>query len=173
MFYISDDPDNFRITSKKRNRSGLGTDDGYVQLTLDDGKTWTNVTKNIPGLPEYTWVSHICASRYAEGRAYATFDGHRNFDLKTYVYVTEDYGKTWTKLDGNLPGNESCYVITEGLKNPDLLFLGTGVLLTDFLRPWQTLGPLPELETRSKLELSGKFSIGKWHGRLFANSCYS
>jgi hypothetical protein len=41
------------------------------------------------------------------------------------VYVTEDYGKTWTKITGNLPEKESCYVIKEGLKNPDLLFLGT------------------------------------------------
>ncbi|HEY3780690.1 MAG TPA: hypothetical protein VGL56_06375 [Fimbriimonadaceae bacterium] len=109
-------------------RQGLiwvGTDDGFVQLTRDDGKTWTNITANIPALPPYTWVSQICASKYVEGRAYATFDGHKNLDLKTYVYKTEDYGKTWTKIIGNLPAQESCYVIKEGLKNPDLLFLGT------------------------------------------------
>lgn len=103
----------------------VGTDDGKVQLTMDDGAHWTNVTKNIPGLPEYTWVSRIEASRYSEGRAYLTFDGHRNLDVSTYVYVTEDYGKTWTKITGNLPPKESAYVIREGLKNPDLLFLGT------------------------------------------------
>jgi hypothetical protein len=103
----------------------VGTDDGYVQLTMDDGAHWTNLTRNIPGLPEYTWVSHIYASRFSEGRAYATFDGHWNGDLSTYVYVTEDYGRAWTKINGNLPEKESCYVIKEGLKNPDLLFLGT------------------------------------------------
>ncbi|HEY2975951.1 MAG TPA: hypothetical protein VGJ48_25785 [Pyrinomonadaceae bacterium] len=103
----------------------VGTDDGYIQLTMDDGAHWTNVTKNIPDLPEYTEVSHIYASRHSEGRAYATFDGHRNGDLNTYVYVTEDYGKAWTKINGNLPEKESVYVIKEGLKNPDLLFLGT------------------------------------------------
>ncbi len=58
-------------------------------------------------------------------RAYATFDNHKNFDNKPYVYVTEDYGKTWKKISDNLPTNEPCYVIKEGLKNPDLLFLGT------------------------------------------------
>jgi photosystem II stability/assembly factor-like uncharacterized protein len=103
----------------------VGTDDGLVQLTQDDGAHWTNVTGNIKGLPNNTWVSRVIASRFVEGRAYATFDGHRNNDYKTYVYVTEDYGKTWAKLNANLPANEPCYVIKEGLKNPSLLMLGT------------------------------------------------
>lgn len=103
----------------------IGTDDGLVKVTKDDGQHWTDVTPNIPGLPANTWVSRVTASRYEEGRAYATFDGHRNNDYATYVYVTQDYGKTWSKLNGNLPASEPCYVIKEGLKNPDLLFLGT------------------------------------------------
>lgn len=103
----------------------VGTDDGLVQLTQNDGASWTDVTPNIKGLPVNTWVSRVTASRYSEGRAYATFDGHRNNDYATYVYVTEDYGKTWAKLNSTLPSNEPCYVIKEGLKNPDLLFLGT------------------------------------------------
>ncbi len=103
----------------------VGTDDGNVQITMDNGLHWTNLTDNIQDLPKDTWVSHIYSSKYSEGRAYATFDGHRMNDFNTYVYVTEDYGKTWTKINGNLPVKESCYVIKEGLKNPDLLFLGT------------------------------------------------
>lgn len=103
----------------------VGTDDGEVQLTQDDGTHWTNVTSNIKGLPPNTWVSRVTPSRFAEGRAFATFDGHRNNDFKTYVYVTEDFGKTWTPLNASLPANEPCYVIREGLKNQDLLFLGT------------------------------------------------
>lgn len=103
----------------------VGTDDGNVQLTQDDGAHWANVTANIKDLPVHTWVSRVTPSRFVEGRAYATFDGHRNNDYATHVYVTEDFGKTWTKLNGNLPSNEPCYVIKEGMKNPDLLFLGT------------------------------------------------
>jgi hypothetical protein len=103
----------------------VGTDDGNVQLTMDDGAHWTNLTKNFQGVPEYTWVSHIDASHFSEGRAYVTFDGHRGFDLTTYVFMTDDYGKTWTKITANLPEKESAYVITEGRHNPDLLFLGT------------------------------------------------
>jgi hypothetical protein len=109
----------------KRGMIWVGTDDGYVWLTMDDGARWTNVTKSIPGLPEFSWISHIYASRFSEGRAYLTVDNHRNVDLNTYVYVTEDYGETWARINGNLPERESCYVIKEGLKNPDLLFLGT------------------------------------------------
>lgn len=103
----------------------VGTDDGLVHVSKDDGNTWDNVTGNISGLPKNTWVSRVTASRFEEGRAYATFDGHRSNDYNTYVYVTEDFGKTWTKLNGNLPANEPAYVIREGLKNPNLLLIGT------------------------------------------------
>lgn len=107
----------------------VGTDDGNVQLTQDGGVTWTNVTANIPGLPKNTWCSRVTASQYEEGRCYATFDGHRSNDFNPYVYVTEDYGKTWKKLNAGLPVGDTAYVIKEGEKNPDLLFLGTEVSL--------------------------------------------
>ncbi len=103
----------------------VGTDDGYVQLTLDGGKTWTNLTKSIPNLPDTSWVSRIHASRHKVGRAYVTFDNHRNVDLKPYVYVTEDSGKTWTNISNNLPRREPVRVVEEGRRNPDLLYIGT------------------------------------------------
>lgn len=107
----------------------VGTDDGLVQVTQDGGANWTNVTANIPDLPKNTWCSRVTPSRYVEGRCYATFDGHRNDDYNPYVYVTEDYGKTWKKLNAGLPVGDCAYVIKEGTKNPDLLFLGTEVSL--------------------------------------------
>ncbi|MBV6457017.1 MAG: hypothetical protein HONBIEJF_00122 [Fimbriimonadaceae bacterium] len=107
----------------------VGTDDGYVWVTQDDGNKWTDVTMNIPGLPTNTWCSRVTASKHVEGRAYATFDGHRNDDYKPYVYVTEDFGKTWTSLSAGLEEDECCYVIKEGEKNPDLLVLGTELCL--------------------------------------------
>ncbi len=109
----------------KQDMIWVGTGDGYVQLTMDGGKTWTNLTKNIPGLPDTSWVSRIQASRHKVGRAYVTFDNHRNVDLKPYVYVTEDSGKTWTNISSNLPQREPVRVIEEGQKNPDLLYVGT------------------------------------------------
>ncbi len=103
----------------------VGTDDGNVQLTHDDGSHWINLTENIKGISKDLRVSSIVASRFSKGRAYITFDGHYLNDFNTYVYTTDDYGKTWTNLNANLPAREPCHVIKEGLKNPDLLFLGT------------------------------------------------
>lgn len=114
------------------NRPGLiwvGTDDGLVWVTKDDGANWENVTKNVPGLPEFTWCSRVTASKFVEGRCYVTFDGHRNNDFKPYVYVTEDFGKTWAPLHTSLPEFDSTYVIKEGLVNPDLLILGSEMSL--------------------------------------------
>lgn len=103
----------------------VGTDDGRVQVTQDDGRTWTDIGKNVPGVPANTWVSRVLASKYAEGRVYVTFDGHRSNDFKPYAFVSEDFGKTWAPLVTGLPEGDSLYVITEGEKNPDLLYLGS------------------------------------------------
>jgi len=101
-----------------------GTDDGNLQLTRDGGKSWTNVAGNAPGLNPHTWVSFIEASRHQEATAYATFDGHRTGDMKTYVYRTADYGKTWQPIaTPDVKGY--AHVLREDLVNPNLLFLGT------------------------------------------------
>jgi photosystem II stability/assembly factor-like uncharacterized protein len=105
----------------------VGTDDGLVHVTQDGGNTWTNVTANVPDLPKNTWCSRVTPSRYEAGRCYATFDGHRSDDFNAYVYVTEDFGKTWKKLNAGIPKGDCAYVIKEGEKNPNLLFLGTEV----------------------------------------------
>ena len=102
-----------------------GTDDGNVQLTRDGGTTWTNVRPNVPEVPEATWVSRVAPSRFAAATAYVTFDGHRADDFRPWVFKTTDFGRTWTKLSSNLPGDEPVYVITEDLRNPSLLFVGT------------------------------------------------
>lgn len=120
----------------------VGTDDGQVQVSQDDGATWTNVTKNIPDLPANTWCSRVLASRWSDGTAYATFDGHRTGDFKPYVYKTTDYGKTWTKLNNGLPDYDCAYVILDGLKNPNLLFLGSEMGLRISLDGGQTWGRL-------------------------------
>lgn len=101
-----------------------GTDDGNVQVTQNGGKTWTNVTKNLPGLPPNTWVTTIEASHFAPGTAYATFDGHAQGDMKTYVFKTTDFGKTWVQFTS--PAFKSyAHVIREDLVDPKLLWVGT------------------------------------------------
>jgi hypothetical protein len=102
-----------------------GTDDGNVQITRDGGTNWTNVRGNVPGVPNGLWVSRVTASRYAEGRAYVTFDGHRSDHFRPWVFRTDDFGRSWTSISSNLPGDHPVYVITEDTKNPNLLFVGT------------------------------------------------
>jgi len=128
-----------------------GTDDGNVQITRDDGKHWTNVVKNIPGLPPNTWVSTIEASHFDPAVAYATFDGHAAGDMKTYVYRTKDYGKTWTSLSTpELSGY--AHVVREDLVNANLLYVGTefGLFISiDSGAHWaQFKGGLPNVAVR-------------------------
>lgn len=102
----------------------VGTDDGNVQVTTNGGKTWTNTTPNIPGLPANTWCYHIEASVHGKGTAYAVFDGHTSGDMKAYAYKTTDYGKTWTNI---ISEDVEIFArnIQEDYVNPDVLFLGT------------------------------------------------
>ncbi len=102
-----------------------GTNDGGVHVTRDRGKTWTDATANVPGLPPLLWVTRIEPSRASAGAAYLTAEGRRKDDFTTYVWKTEDFGRTWRRLTEGLPPAEPVYVIREDVKNPGLLFLGT------------------------------------------------
>jgi photosystem II stability/assembly factor-like uncharacterized protein len=117
LFSISESPKNGRVI-------WVGTDDGNLQVTRDGGEHWTNVSPNVPGLPKATWVSSVESGRFDEGTAFATFDGHQTGDMKTYVYRTADFGKTWTPLASDALSGYA-HVIRQDLENPDLLYLGT------------------------------------------------
>jgi photosystem II stability/assembly factor-like uncharacterized protein len=103
-----------------------GTDDGNLQVTRDGGKTWKNVFDKVKGVPRGTYVSRVVASKFNEGTAYATFDGHRSDDFNVYVYQTSDFGETWKLIKTGLPDDTGIvHVIREHFRNPKLLFLGT------------------------------------------------
>jgi len=106
-----------------------GTDDGNVWLTRDDGGTWENLTGRFPGVPSKTWVSRIEPSHADSMTFYVTFDGHRENDFTPYVYVTNDFGKTFHSISNNLPtgGPDFVHVVREDPTNPNLLFVGTDV----------------------------------------------
>lgn len=100
-----------------------GTDDGALWVTRDGGKEWTEIGKNL-NLPAPRWVSTIEASRYADGRVYVCLDGHRSNDDDPYVFVSEDFGKTWKSIRTNLPwGSTRC--LRESPFNENLLVVGT------------------------------------------------
>lgn len=104
-----------------------GTNDGLVQITRDGGKHWTNVTANIPNLPEWGTISNIEASRYAAGKAYITVDFHQMNNRDPYVYKTIDYGKTWTQITNGIPHSPLSYAhcVREDPVREGLLYLGT------------------------------------------------
>ena len=112
-------------TPKDTTSIWVGTDDGNVQVTKDNGGTWHNVKNNIDGIPEKIWVSRVEASKHSKGRAYVSFDNHRFDDNKPYLYVTEDYGNTWSDISSNLPQDYSVYVVKEDYIDENLLFVGT------------------------------------------------
>jgi hypothetical protein len=105
----------------------IGTNDGLVQLTRDGGSTWTNVTDNIPGMPEWGTVSNVEPSRFAAGTAYLTVDVHQLGDTNPYVYKTTNYGESWTSIAADIPRSVFSYahVIREDPTRAGLLYLGT------------------------------------------------
>ena len=104
-----------------------GTNDGLVQLTRDGGKTWTNITKNIPGLPPWGTVSNIEPSRYDNGTAYLTVDFHQVNNRDPFVYKTSDYGGTWKRITNGIPHSMLSYAhcVREDPVRRGLLYLGT------------------------------------------------
>ncbi|MFC2187957.1 glycosyl hydrolase [Fulvivirgaceae bacterium LMO-SS25] len=104
-----------------------GSNDGLVQLTRDGGKTWTNVSENIPGKPEYGTISSIEPSRHQAGTAYVTVDAHQLGDFDPYIYKTTDYGQSWVRLDAGIERSESSFihVTREDPKVAGLLYAGT------------------------------------------------
>jgi photosystem II stability/assembly factor-like uncharacterized protein len=102
-----------------------GTDDGNLQVTRDGGQTWKNVAERVPGVPKSTYVSRVAASKYAEGTAYVTFDGHRSNDFHVYAFLTTDYGETWKSLTAGLSSDVgNLHVIREDPQDQNVLYVG-------------------------------------------------
>ena len=114
-------------------RAGLlyaGTDDGSLAVTRDGGKTWTQIVDRCPACRRNVRVG-VVPSRFDEGTVYVTFDGHRLNDFETWIFVSNDFGQTFRAVSSNLKG-EVARTLTEDVRNPDVLYLGTdtGLFLT-------------------------------------------
>lgn len=109
-------------------RKGLvyvGTDDGRLRVTRDEGKTWTDLADKVPGVPKGAWFAGLEPSRHADGTVYLTVDNHRSDDFTNYVYRSTDFGQSWTSIAGDLPPSRVARTIREDAKNANLLYLAT------------------------------------------------
>lgn len=102
----------------------VGTDDGNVQITQDGGNTWTNVAKNIKGLPAGSWIPQIKASTKNSGEALLVANDYRRFNYAAYAFRTKDFGKTWERIADDTQIKSYVLSILEDTENPNLLFLG-------------------------------------------------
>lgn len=105
----------------------VGTDDGNVQLTQDGGKTWSNVSSGIAGMPKFAWIPQIHVSKSNAGEAFVIVNNYRQFDYKPYLFHTRDFGKTWESMVSGSQVGESNYTLAV-VQDPEenkLLFLGT------------------------------------------------
>ena len=114
----------FDESPKQQGLLYVGTDDGLIQVSINDGKTWEKI-ETFPGLPEGTYVNMIKASEHDSQVVFALFNNHKNGDFKPYLYVSHDRGNTWSSISNNLPSKGSLYTMAQDHINKDLLFVGT------------------------------------------------
>jgi hypothetical protein len=103
----------------------VSTDDGRVHYTQNGGTQWTEVTKNIKGLPKGSWIPQIKASKTTKGEALLVANDYRRFNYTPYVYRTKNYGKTWQRIVDETDVSSYALSIVEDAEEPNLLFLGT------------------------------------------------
>jgi hypothetical protein len=145
-----------------------GSDDGYVQVTQDGGKSWSNVTP--AGLPAFARISLVEASPHKPATAYVAANRYQRDDRAPYVYRTDDFGKTWVKIVAGIPGDDFARSIREDIKRPGLVYLGTeqGIYVSfDNGANWQSLRlDLPVTPVHGIVSTDNDLVIGT-HGRSF------
>ncbi|MEM6685216.1 MAG: hypothetical protein AAF617_05415, partial [Bacteroidota bacterium] len=109
----------------ERNMLWAATDDGRVHITRNGGQEWTEVTKNIKGLPAGSWIVQVKASNKRQGEALLVANDYRRFNYEPYAYRTTDYGKTWERIVDASDVESYTLSIVEDPENRNLLFLGT------------------------------------------------
>jgi photosystem II stability/assembly factor-like uncharacterized protein len=153
---------------KRKGLIWVGTDDGLVQLTRDEGKTWTNITPT--GFPDWAMISLIEASPFDDGTAYVAVDAHKLDNLKPYLFKTNDFGKTWTPIVTGLPDGSYAHAIREDPKRRGLLYAGTetGIWVSfDDGGHWQPMQlNLPTTPVHD-LIVHGDALVAATHGRAF------
>ncbi|HIC52653.1 MAG TPA: glycosyl hydrolase, partial [Gemmatimonadetes bacterium] len=145
-----------------------GSDDGLVHVTQDGGDTWSNVTP--PGMPDFGRVSQIDASAFARGGAYVSVRLPLLDDFSPYIFKTEDYGQTWTKIVNGIREDAYVNAVREDPDRVGLLYAATqhGVYISyDDGAMWQELNPsFPDIPVVDVIAKDNELVIGT-HGRGF------
>jgi hypothetical protein len=145
-----------------------GSDDGVVHVTRDGGKNWSKVTP--PDLPPFTRISLIEVSPHKPATAYLAGNRYQKGDRSPYIYRTDDYGATWTKIVTGIPATDFPRAIREDTERPGLLFVGTehGIYMSfDNGAHWQSLRlELPVTPVHGIVIKDDDVVIGT-HGRSF------
>lgn len=111
-------------SSVKKGLLYVGTDDGLIHISEDDGRNWKKI--NTPSeVPKNTYVNAVVSSLYSQNTVFAVFNNHKNGDFKPYVFVSKNKGLKWQNISNNLPENGAVFCIRQDHINPDLLFVGT------------------------------------------------
>jgi len=119
----------------------VGTDDGLIQLTRDNGAHWADITPR--GLALWSKVAAIDVSPLQAGTAYAAIDMHRLDDFSPHIVRTRDYGKTWTDIEGDLPHGQFVSAVRADPVKAGLLYAGTNLgafVSSDDGQHWAPLG---------------------------------
>lgn len=129
----------------------VGTDDGVIQVTEDGGAHWRKIDR-FPGVPPLAYVSKVLASEHEPSVVYAAFDNHKMGDFKPYVLKSDDRGRTWTAITGNLPARGTVYCLAQDPVDKNLIFAGTefGLFFTiEGGHRWAQLkGGMPTIQVR-------------------------
>jgi photosystem II stability/assembly factor-like uncharacterized protein len=148
-----------------------GTDDGVIQVTEDGGGTWRKIDK-LPGVPDNFFVNRIRASRTDKDSVFVAADRHKTGDYSPYVLRSDDRGRTWTSISGDLPARTLVWAIVQDHVKRDLLFAGTefGIYATlDGGKHWHKLGGgVPTISFRDvEIQAREDDLVGASFGRSF------
>ncbi|MBV9072364.1 MAG: hypothetical protein JOZ10_01935 [Acidobacteria bacterium] len=153
-----------------------GSDDGLVHVTTDGGKSWSNVTpKDLPdpgngSILHYSRISLIEAGHFGAGTAYVSVDRHESDDWAPYAFKTSDFGKSWKRVNGDLPGGATVRALREDPKREGLLYAATeiGVYVSfDDGNHWRSLQRNLPMSSMRDLAVTDRDLVVATHGRAF------
>ncbi len=130
----------------KKGMLWAGTDDGKLWVTENGGKDWSDLTSRLPAAAKGEWISRVEAGHMDAAIAYLAVDAHRSGRFLPLAWLTQDRGKSWTSIAGDLPVDHPVKVVREDPVNPNVLYAGTEFamfLSLDRGKHWTRLGALP------------------------------